>query len=63
MNRELSFSDVGIGQANSKILDVSRPLTAPPLMMNVKMEGLVAEKESGISVDLSFTPRTVYKQQ
>lgn len=57
MKRKFSPSDVDIGPGIEKSLVVLKPRNASPLMVDVKVENVVAENTSASVVELSFTVR------
>lgn len=62
MKAELSPSDMRIEPVNKDNRIVSLPLTAPPLMPDVKFEGVLAQNASGSGVTLSSNRRCAYEQ-
>lgn len=62
LKNELSKSDVRIGSVNKHFLVVSLHPAAPPLMVDVKLEDIVAKNANGNDIVLSSTARVGNKQ-
>lgn len=61
MKRELSPSDVIIGQVNKKNRVLSLPSTVQPLMAYVKVEDVVAENVRGSGAEMSSVGGNMYE--
>lgn len=61
MTVELSSSHGGSGLVNKQRLIASLHPAAPPQMVHVEVEHIIAEKGNGSCIPLSFPARTAYQ--